>query len=160
MTPAEVGRVVELLEFGWPNRDMAEQTAMLYMAALSDLPFDAAVGAVKRLLLTDEFRPSVAAVRREVALSLGLLPPGLDDALVEARAWCEWREQARFGNGSGSVSVCPPIHHVVVKVCRSLSVGVSDAMWASAFRAAYRAAVEVEERSVLTGVDGRELGAG
>lgn len=152
--------MVELLEFGWPNREMAEQTAMLYMAALSDLPFDAAVEAVKRLLLTDEFRPSVAAVRREVALALGLLPPGLDEALAQARAYCAWREQARFVNGSGSVSVCPSTHDVVVKVCRGLSVGVNDAMWASGFRAAYRAAVEVEERAVLTGVDGRELGAG
>lgn len=158
MTAEEAAQLVRVVEYGWPQREMLPETAMLYLGALSDLDFDRAQQAVKNLLRVTEYRPTVAEIRRETALIGGLLPPSLDEALVQAQRWYAWREQVGFANGSGTVPVGCPTHDVVVSVCRGLRVGPSDPTWGHLFRASYREAVGVVERRVLAG-NGLELEA-
>lgn len=151
MTPEEAADVVRVIEHGWSRPVMVPETALLYIGSLVDLDYEDTKAAVLRLLRVAEYRPSVAAIRREVAQAAGLLPPSLEQALAQAHRWCQWREQAGWQNGLGEVSVQPETHHVVVRVCRSLTVGPSDPTWPHVFRAAYREAVGAAERVVLSG---------
>ena len=158
MSPDEAAALVRVVEYGWPQREMLPETAMLYLGALSDLEFGSAQQAVKNLLRVTEYRPTVAEIRRETARIGGLLPPSLEQALLEAQRWYRWREQVGFSNGSSTVSVRCDTHDVVVSVCRGLRVGPSDPTWGHLFRASYREAVERVERRVLAG-NGLELEA-
>jgi len=159
VTPEQAANIIRIVEYGWPQREMLPETAMLYLGALGDLDYGDAEQAIKNLLRVSEYRPTVAEIRREAAEIAGLLPPGLDEAMSQARRWASWREQAAFRN-SGELSVQPSTHDVVVKVCRSLTLTPSDPTWSHVFRAAYREATETEVRSVLAAPHLRALGAG
>ena len=141
--------LVRMIDAGWPNRRLEPDSALIYMEGLADLPADLAAQAVKNLIRTDDFRPTVSAVRREVARLAGLLPPDLDEALAQAEALARWREQTAYSNGLAVGSVCPTAHDVVVRVWSSLSVSVDDPTWKHLFRAAYREAAGGTERATL-----------
>lgn len=141
--------LVRVVEHGWPQKAFSEESAMVYLDGLKDLPAQAAFDALRSLVRTSEFRPTVAEVRRETARSLGQLPPGLDDALGQAAEWSRWSEQRRFQNGNGELGVQPGTHPVVMKVCLELSPDLSDPTWRHLFRAAYREAVAEAEREAL-----------
>lgn len=112
----DIPAVVKMLEFGWSPRFTTEQ-AVMYLTGLADLDPDETQRAVVRLLRTEEYRPSVAMIRREV-LSAEL--PELSEALVQAEALVRYREALRFVNGSGYRPVEPEVHPVVAEICFAL----------------------------------------
>jgi hypothetical protein len=109
---------VEMLESGWPQR-FSEEQAAVYLDGLADLDPKVLLATVKRLVRTEEYRPSIASIRREVAMD-GL--PSERDALRQAHAYLRWAEARRFVNGSGFDPVRPDVHDAVVETCFGLSV--------------------------------------
>jgi hypothetical protein len=150
VTRDEVAVIVRMVDAGWSGRRLEPDAAMVYMEGLSDLPFDVTLDAMRNLIRTEDFRPTVSEIRREVADLEGLLPPDLDVALAQAEALARWREQQAYSNGLTAGSVCPTAHDVVVRVWASLSVSVDDPTWKHLFRAAYREAKAGSERATLS----------
>lgn len=160
MNVEDAASLVRVVEHGWPGRDFSEASALVYLEGLSDLPGPAAREALRVLVRVSEFRPSVAAIRRETARVLGVLPPGLDEALGQAARWAEWREQQGWNNGLRAAdSVGPAVHDVVKRVVTDLGVALGDPTWRHLFRAAYKEAVVDAERELLA-VDGAVLALG
>ena len=124
---------VEVLEAGWPQR-FSEDQAEMYLDGLSDLDPKALVAAVKRLVKTEEFRPSIAAIRRAVARA-GL--PDDAEAVKQAATYLRWAEARRFVNGSGFDPVRPEVHDAVVEACFGLTL--SRPGWEERFVAKWRA---------------------
>lgn len=139
MNREEQARVIKVVTHGWPNAKLTEETVFLYMTALADLPYEATNLVLTDLLMTSDFRPSVAKIRRAVAGKLGLLPPSADSALAAAAIWVEYREQLQFVNGSG-YSPTPPaaVHPLVRKVVETLDT--THGSWRAQFTKAYAAA--------------------
>lgn len=143
--------MVRVVEHGWPQKDFSEESAMVYLDGLKDLPMDSALAALRSLVRTSDFRPTVAEIRRETARSLGQLPPPLDEALGQAAEWSRWIEQCQFQNGTGELGVRPVVHPLVMRVCDETSPNLSDPTWRHLFRAAYREASADSERLALSG---------
>ena len=114
----DIPGVVKMLEFGW-SPGISQEQAVMYLTGLGDLDPTEAQRAVLRLLRTEEYRPSVARVRREV-LSGGL--PEFTVALAQAEALLRYRDGLRYVNGSGYRPSEPEVHPVVVEVCRGLGL--------------------------------------
>lgn len=82
-------------------RDEAQATLVLYGQHLDDVPADVLAAAVRRLIRTEEWFPTVARIREACAeLLLGL--PGEVDALTQVDDRLEW---ARTRHGAA-----PPLH--------------------------------------------------
>jgi len=105
-----------ILEDGWPQRFTVEQ-AGVYLEALDDLEPQAVRDAVIRLLRVDEFRPSVARIRREVAAASA---PSVEQALAQAEQVMRYREARRYVNGSGFDPEPPDVDPRVIAVLRSV----------------------------------------
>jgi hypothetical protein len=127
-----IAAVVRMLEYGWPQK-FSPEMALLYIEGLADTDPDAAQRAVRRLIRTSEFRPSVAAVRREIA-SEAL--PGLAEALTQAEQWLRYRDAQQYVNGSGYKPVRPEVHAAVRQACAALPGLVPR--WQERFTAAWR----------------------
>lgn len=63
MTTAETKRLVAMLGATWPRQEIQQATLEVYAWALADLDFELAQAAVKRLVQTSRFFPTVAEIR-------------------------------------------------------------------------------------------------
>lgn len=109
---------VRVLESGW-GASFSPEAAALYLDGLSDLDPDVTLRAVRRLLRTEEFRPSIARVRREVLTERSLT---VEVAVKQAEAFLRWRDASRFVNGSGYAPVRPEVDDRVVVACAGLQL--------------------------------------
>jgi hypothetical protein len=116
MASNDLTTAVRLLESGWPQRFTAEQAAA-YLQALDDLPAEAVASAVRNLLRSDEYRPSIARIRRVAVV--GALPTEAQ-ALEDARTWLRYRDARQWVNGSGYNPERPQVHSAVVEACAGL----------------------------------------
>ena len=67
MTKSESLKVYAVLIAAFPNANVRNETPDVYATGISDLDYELANGAVRRLLLTSKFMPSIAEIR-EAAL--------------------------------------------------------------------------------------------
>ena len=131
VSATDIAMAVRMLEAGWGAR-FTPETASLYLDGLADLDAAATVQAVRRLLRSEEFRPSVARVRREVeAADRG----SVEEALAQAEALLGWRDSIRFVNGSGWTPERPVVASGVLAACEGLRL---DYGWRERFLAAWR----------------------
>jgi hypothetical protein len=78
MTPSETAKLVGLLMVAFPNFKMASDTAEVYEMMLDDLDYEATKGAVRGLLATCRFFPTIAEIRAAVVdAELGPTVPAL-----------------------------------------------------------------------------------
>lgn len=66
MKGSEIAKVVGLLVAAFPAAQPDEKTTRVYMEMLCDLPFEPSLRAVKRLLSSSRFFPSIAEIREAV----------------------------------------------------------------------------------------------
>ena len=131
MTRGQMSKLLVLIEEGWPGQ-MTEEAAALYVEMLADLDGPTAICAVKRLLLTSEYRPTIATVRK--AVEREGFPP-LPEAMQQARRLARYREQRRFANGSGYEPVPPVVHDAVMRACEGLALTTNR--WERQFEVSY-----------------------
>lgn len=147
MNRTEMAKLIKVVDHGWPHSKLTVETAALYTTGLADLPYAAAERAVQNFLLSSEFRPSVAAIRKAVMAQAGILPPPLPEAVVQAEAWLRYQDSLSYVNGSGWTPTAPSVHPAVVRACGAVSGGGN---WEYGFTRAYRALSEEAEGGVLS----------
>lgn len=112
MTGPEVRGVLGIIVEAYPGRvRVSDETVAVWTQALADLPLSEVLAAVRRLVRTSEWPPSIAAICAEC----------LDDGITEAEGWRqlqEWlllplQESAKARNGP------PPCHPLVLAFLRA-----------------------------------------
>lgn len=93
MTKAETARLLAILQGAYPRQEIQPETLEAYSAMLSDLTYEAASSALKRILATSKWFPTIAEIRAETAEDF------LDSLPDPAIAWGEvLRAISRFGS--------------------------------------------------------------
>ena len=83
MTKTEVAALLAVCSAAFPHVSVTKETAAVYAEMLADLEYRAALAAVKRLIATSQYFPSVAAIRETtVTLTAPAIPSN-------AAAWAE-----------------------------------------------------------------------
>jgi hypothetical protein len=82
MTKAEAVKLLAVLGAAYPRQDVSEGTAKLYCEFLADIPYGVAEAAVKKLIATCKYFPTIAEIRREAVEACLHLPPA-DEAWAE-----------------------------------------------------------------------------
>jgi len=86
MIRKETGSILAMLVAGYPNVKVTSETAEVWHEFLQDLPFEEVKVAVIRIITGSEFFPTVAAIRKSVLSSMGVLPVPVDQAWAEVCA--------------------------------------------------------------------------
>jgi len=95
MNRTEIAQLLGVCSAAFPHVAVTKQTAQVYGEMLADLEFAGAVQAVRGLLATSEYFPSIALIRRAYAKQNGQLAPDI------AQAWAEVLKQAsEVGHGA------------------------------------------------------------
>ena len=104
--PETAAQILSDLARAFPRQPIEPATFAVYLRELDDVPPDALQLAVRELIRTSEFFPSVRAIRAAaVARALALPSPAAALAQVEERiAWAR--------NGDRDLADAPPVHEV------------------------------------------------
>lgn len=125
-----------LLAYSWPG-EWSDGQAETYRMMLADVPSGDLLRAVSAAVKTSEFRPSVAAIRREV-LDARVSFPSADEAVSQAEEWSYFRQQSQFAGGSYRPRK-PEVHPLVVKAWNEVGLDVTEPQW---FTRRYEALIE------------------
>jgi hypothetical protein len=117
MTRTEIAKLVGVLLVAFPNNKANQQTAQVYEEMLQDLDYAKANAAVRRLIATAKFMPTIAEVREAcVDVMHGQVRPGGDawgDVLAAVRRYGVYRSPvfddpivARVVQSLGWVEIC------------------------------------------------------
>lgn len=154
---------LELLAVGWPQALSREQVAV-YAEMLADVPAGELEAALRRLLTTADFRPSVAEIRRSVVLARADVPTD-EEAAAQAALLDSWAASAAVPWGAQAEPPPRPVVHPLVASAWSVAgPGSYPAVFARAYRDARSSWAEqtasrpLSEGPALEGVQ-RGLGA-
>jgi len=86
MIRKETASILAMLVAGFPQAKVTSETAEVWHEFLQDLPYDEVKVAVVRLITGSEYFPTVAAIRKSVLSSMGMLPMPVDQAWSEVCA--------------------------------------------------------------------------
>lgn len=156
MTPAEAAGVVDRISATW-GVDFTAERAAVWMDLLMDLPFDAAVRAVRSLGATRSTCPAPANLRREVMGAAGLLAPDPQTAVAQADRWLTYQDQRGYSNGSGWEPPEPNVHPAVVRACALVNGSFEG--WRRDFLAAYDKVAARTEDGILSADYGHAVAA-
>lgn len=84
MLPSESSRVVALLAAAFPSANLHADTIAVYADSLRDLDAQEAIDAVRRLIATERYFPSIAIIRSN-AIEARFKIPTVDSAVIELR---------------------------------------------------------------------------
>ena len=127
------GKALEYLRTAWPGA-IEPETVAVYADGLADIPADKLFGAIATLGRTSEFRPTIAAIRRQVIEHSADV---IDDATAAAQ-WGEldyWAEQRQWVSGLTKPAVDP----VVEMAFRTVGMGARQDEFLRAYRNARKA---------------------
>lgn len=88
MTETEAKKLLYVLEGAYPRNPFTEASARVYSQMLADIPYAVASEAVRRLMATSKWLPSVSEIRQMCAELMEPVPSAED-------AWLEAMEAAR-----------------------------------------------------------------
>jgi len=90
MTPDETGQIMHMIKAAWKRPPMSDDTAEVYVYAISDLDFEMAKAAVLDLMASSKWMPAISEIRgAALAISTNTRTAG--------EAWAE--VTAAFGSG-------------------------------------------------------------
>lgn len=92
MNDAAMAELFAAIELAWP-RNWPHGWQVVWVPHVEDLPVEHAIAALRRLIRTEEFPPSVAKLRRATASEMGLMPP-VDGAQIAIRWANEWVDRS------------------------------------------------------------------
>ncbi len=155
---------LELLAAGWPQQFTREQVTV-YAEMLADVPPDELVAAVRHLIATSDFRPSVAEVRRTVLVARSGIPTP-EQAAAQAEALDDWhRARAVPWGAQAEPPPAPDVHPLVLEAWRVAGPASLPAVFARSFREARdawlheAAARPIGDAPALGASEARELGS-
>lgn len=83
MTLVEAAKLLTLIAAAWPQFEPTEDKVLLWHELFADVSFEVAQAALKKLMVSSPFPPSIADLRREV---VAVTVP-LEDQISPAEAW-------------------------------------------------------------------------
>ena len=83
MIRTETASIVGVLVAGFPSVKMSRETVEVWHRSLHDLPYGEVKVAVEKLLMTSEWFPTIALIRKATLDAMGMLPKSADEAWVE-----------------------------------------------------------------------------
>jgi len=86
----QVVAIVKVLQSAYPRTEFSRETITVYENMLKDLPAKETSEAVKRLITSSKWLPTIAEIRQEVAELMTALPDAEE-------AWIEVQDYARHG---------------------------------------------------------------
>lgn len=126
---------VQLVAAGWPQSFTPEQ-ATVYLEMLADVPPDELTAAVRRLISTSDFRPSVAAIRTAVLDGRGVAPSPAE-AAEQAAMLDEWAAARAVPWGAQEAPPAQPtVHPAVLDAWTAAGADAFPAVFLRAYREA------------------------
>lgn len=147
MTKAQTIEVVAILVASFPDAKWGEATCRAYEAALSDLDYELAASAVKRIVATAKYRPAIAEIREAAAVT------AIGERRTGADAWGDVVRAIRYVGSYGAPKFEDPITARAVEALgwRNLCLGdSSEASDRARFCEVYDAISGSERREVVT----------
>ena len=83
MTPAEIAKIIAVVQAAWPDQTWDDQTIHVYGIGLEDIPYPAASQAVSMLIKRSRFCPRPSEIREVATEQLAATIPTVDAALSE-----------------------------------------------------------------------------
>lgn len=120
MKREETAGLIAVLSAAFPHVTVTKETMTVYHEALQDLDHLSAKEAVRDILLTAEWFPPPATIRRKVAERAGVLAP------TPAEAWLEVMRQIEREGLRGSPVFSHPAIETVVKSLGWWNICMSD----------------------------------
>ena len=96
MNPREAASLIAIVSAAYPQWPANRETVAIYADALADIPYDIALNAVRDLILTEDRWPTIATIRRQVAIRLHQLAP------TPLEAWAEVHALAQTGGANSA----------------------------------------------------------
>lgn len=147
MTEVEAAKVVAILSASFPDSKWGEATCRAYESALADLDFELASDAVRRIVATSKFRPSISEIREAAAVvAVGERRAGAD-------AWGDVVKAVRYVGSYGAPKFDDPLTARAVEALgwRNLCLGdSSEASDRARFCEVYDALSASERRSLVS----------
>ena len=88
MTKAETAKLLGLMAAMYPKFEITELKVELWADLIGDIPYSLAQAALKKVMMTSEFIPTVAEIRKAAAESISTK----EDELTAGEAWGEVRK--------------------------------------------------------------------
>lgn len=143
MTPEQIAALVGVLAVAY-GRDPSPEMFQVYEMALADVPAPDVERLAQRIVRTEKWMPTPAAIRERILEDLGYLSPDEDQAWVMAKEWSVGRTALR------SEDLPQPVWEACQAVGGSWSIrtGVETTLHAQ-FREAYRRAKARADREAI-----------
>lgn len=123
---------LELLAAAW-SQPLTREATLVYGEFLADIPLDETIAAIRRLITTSEWRPSVAEIRRTVVEGRDPIPTA-----AEAAEQCEllddFEARRRVPIGAQVPPVRPQVHPAVLAAWETVGYDAMPASFARAYR--------------------------
>lgn len=107
--PRPANRILADLRRAFPRQEVEQETFALYLVELADVPLNVLEAAVHDLIRTQEFFPSIRAIRAASA-ELALALPSPAGALAQVEARISW---ARTDAGGEAPTVHPTVRQAL-----------------------------------------------
>jgi hypothetical protein len=114
MTVAEVAKMLTLMASAWPTFEPSDDKVRLWHELFCDIPYKVAMTAVKKLMLSSKFPPTIAELRKEV---LAVTIPA-EDRITPAEAWGMVVHAIRDYGSYREVDALASLPEVVARVVR------------------------------------------
>lgn len=82
MTPNDVTKMLAVLKSVYPHHPISDAAHEAWNMTMQDVPYDAAMPVIKQWMLTEEWFPTPAAIRKQVYQVLSPLPSASDAWLM------------------------------------------------------------------------------
>ena len=83
MTVAEVAKILTLMASAWPSFEPSDDKVRLWHELFGDISYQVAMVAVKKLMLSSKYLPTIAELRKEVLA----VTTAAEDRITPAEAW-------------------------------------------------------------------------
>lgn len=143
MTSHETAQILAICSAAFPHISITKETVAVYAEMLADLEFSSTQRALKRVLATSQFFPTIAAIRDAYAAVTGIKPPSTDEA------WAEVIRAVRAIGVNGMPTWSHPTVQTTVaalgwrEICMSENQSIIRAHFIKLYESASKATVEL-----------------
>lgn len=154
MNKTEIANLLALCASAYPHVAITKETAIVYAEMLADLELSVAMQAVKKLIATSQYFPTVAAIREQCASIATPFAPSL------ASAWAEVTYQVRHvGHGKQPEWSHPSIATTVDTLgWRELCMSENQAVMRAHFWKVYEAIAREQRMDAILPQNPKRLG--
>lgn len=170
MKLSETGEILTLIALNYPKFEVTEDKARLWFDLIGDLPFKLAQMALKKVMLTSQFPPTVADIRKA---AVEIITPA-SETLDAGKAWGEVQKAIRkcgWCDPEGAYKLMSPLTKQVVdqmswkEICGCEELGVMRGQFMKMFntladRQKEQRLLPEKFRKQIAGIDLKKISSG